>query len=164
MNSAYGPLWFFLYIFLLKFGIYVISFSSCIWEDGFKLRVMRLNRVESFYAFLLHFRSKRSKEENGRPTTAKPLVGRPATAWPPARGQPAVAKTPCKGATGYGQGPLHKGRPAAASLQGRHPQGAARPRRGHKSSTRPRPARRGTVPAACAGATTAATQRGKRRT
>ncbi|RRT62853.1 hypothetical protein B296_00017905, partial [Ensete ventricosum] len=87
MNSANGPLWFFLYIFLLKFGIYVIS--------------------------------KRSKEENGRPTTAKPLVGRPAMAWPPARGQPAVAKTPCKGATGCGQGPLHKGLPAVASPQGR---------------------------------------------
>ncbi|RWV85633.1 hypothetical protein GW17_00052559 [Ensete ventricosum] len=33
---------------------------------GFKLRVMRLNRVESFYAFLLYFCSERSEE--GRPT------------------------------------------------------------------------------------------------
>ncbi|RWW53994.1 hypothetical protein BHE74_00039464 [Ensete ventricosum] len=35
--------------------------------------------------------------------------GRPATAWPPARGRSAVAKTPCKGVTGYGQGPLPRG-------------------------------------------------------
>ncbi|RWW60613.1 hypothetical protein BHE74_00032389 [Ensete ventricosum] len=63
---------------------------------GFKLRVMRLNRVESFYAFLLHFCSEGSKEE-GRPATASPHVG-PAT-----HGQ-AAAKAPHKGVGGYGQG------------------------------------------------------------
>ncbi|RRT31917.1 hypothetical protein B296_00056686 [Ensete ventricosum] len=41
---------------------------------GFKLRVIRLNRVESFYALLLHFHSEGSEEE-GRPTTARPWPG-----------------------------------------------------------------------------------------
>ncbi|RWV84941.1 hypothetical protein GW17_00053308 [Ensete ventricosum] len=41
---------------------------------GFKLRVMRLNRVESFYVLLLHFRSKGS-EERGWPVTARPPAG-----------------------------------------------------------------------------------------
>ncbi|RWW38366.1 hypothetical protein BHE74_00056404 [Ensete ventricosum] len=71
---------------------------------------MRFNHVESFYAFLLHFCSKLSKE-TGQPTTARPsasLAG-------------AVAKAPCKGATDYGQGPLYRGRSAVASLQGRLP-------------------------------------------
>ncbi|RWW75245.1 hypothetical protein BHE74_00016742 [Ensete ventricosum] len=40
---------------------------------GFKLRVMILNRVESFYAFLLHFCSERSNE--GRPPTGRPTIG-----------------------------------------------------------------------------------------
>ncbi|RRT80439.1 hypothetical protein B296_00020514 [Ensete ventricosum] len=38
---------------------------------------------------------------------------------PPTRGWSAVAKAHCKGATGYGQGPMHRGRLALASLQGR---------------------------------------------
>ncbi|RZS27845.1 hypothetical protein BHM03_00061373, partial [Ensete ventricosum] len=45
---------------------------------GFKLLVMILNRIESFYAFLLRFRSEGSKEE-GRPATASPMQDRP---WP----------------------------------------------------------------------------------
>ncbi|RZS28739.1 hypothetical protein BHM03_00062391, partial [Ensete ventricosum] len=61
----------------------------------FKLRVMRLNRVESFYAFLLHFCSEGNEE--GRPATASPYVG------PSTHGQ-AAAKAPCKGAVGCGQG------------------------------------------------------------
>ncbi|RZS25786.1 hypothetical protein BHM03_00059046 [Ensete ventricosum] len=56
---------------------------------GFKLRVMRLNRVECFYAFVLHFRSEGSEEE-GRPATARAspqgqrLRARRATASPAA--------------------------------------------------------------------------------
>ncbi|RWW25468.1 hypothetical protein GW17_00010190 [Ensete ventricosum] len=84
---------------------------------GFKLRVMRLNRVKSFYAFLLRFCSKRSEEEDG---LLGLLQGRPTTAWPLARGQLVVANVPYKGATRCcGQGPLHRGRPAMASPQGR---------------------------------------------
>ncbi|RWW07966.1 hypothetical protein GW17_00028621 [Ensete ventricosum] len=62
---------------------------------GFKLHVKRLNRVKSFYAFLLHFRSKRSE----------------------CKGQPGMAtSSPPVGAAGHLQG----GRSAAAkaSLQG----------------------------------------------
>ncbi|RWW29870.1 hypothetical protein GW17_00005582 [Ensete ventricosum] len=44
---------------------------------SFKLRVMRLNHVELFYAFLLHFLSEDSEEE-GWPATASPHAG-PAT-------------------------------------------------------------------------------------
>ncbi|RWW23102.1 hypothetical protein GW17_00012674 [Ensete ventricosum] len=61
---------------------------------GFKLRVMRLNRVESFYAFLLHFRNEGSEEE-GWPATTSPHT-RPAT-----HGQ-AAAKPPYKGAADCG--------------------------------------------------------------
>ncbi|RRT41245.1 hypothetical protein B296_00034991 [Ensete ventricosum] len=50
---------------------------------------MRLNRVASFYAFLLHFRSEDNEEEE-RPATASPQAG-PAT-----RGL-AVAKAPTRG-------------------------------------------------------------------
>ncbi|RWW25164.1 hypothetical protein GW17_00010509 [Ensete ventricosum] len=132
---------------------------------GFKLRVMRLNHVESFYVFLLHFRSKHSEEEDGRPATTRPLAGAVGCGqvgplqrgdllrlMPPARGRSAVAKAPCKGATGCGQGPMHRGRPAPASLQGRPAVGrrprrsrrdSARPRRGHRGDAHPRPARRG---------------------
>ncbi|RRT73138.1 hypothetical protein B296_00011319 [Ensete ventricosum] len=46
------------------------------------------------------------------------LQGQPATDWPPAWERSAVAKAPCKGATGYGQGPLHRGRLGAARPQG----------------------------------------------
>ncbi|RRT48538.1 hypothetical protein B296_00010834 [Ensete ventricosum] len=41
---------------------------------GLKLRVMRLNHVKSFYAFLLCFYNKRIKERGGRPRP-KPLAG-----------------------------------------------------------------------------------------
>ncbi|RWV88548.1 hypothetical protein GW17_00049356 [Ensete ventricosum] len=51
---------------------------------GFKLRVMRLYHVESFYAFFLYFRSEDSEEE-GRQATASPHT-RPATHG---QGQPA---------------------------------------------------------------------------
>ncbi|RWV84892.1 hypothetical protein GW17_00053362, partial [Ensete ventricosum] len=77
---------------------------------GFKLLVMRLNRVEWFYTFLLHFRSE-GNEEEGRPTTASP---------PCRTGRPRPSRS---------QGPLQGGggRPAAARAS---PQGAVAARRG----------------------------------
>ncbi|RWW39244.1 hypothetical protein BHE74_00055443 [Ensete ventricosum] len=57
------------------------------------LRVMRLNRVESFYAFLLHFYSE-GNEEEGRPA--------PCRAGHPQPGQ-------LQGSAGYSQGPLQGG-------------------------------------------------------
>ncbi|RWV80657.1 hypothetical protein GW17_00058033 [Ensete ventricosum] len=55
---------------------------------GFKLRVMRLNHVESFYAFLLYFRNEGS----------------------PCKGQLAMAMaSPLAGAAGYGQPPCKGG-------------------------------------------------------
>ncbi|RZR73220.1 hypothetical protein BHM03_00021591 [Ensete ventricosum] len=53
---------------------------------GFKLRVMRLHRVELFYTFLLRFHSE-GNEERGWLATAKPS----------ARGRSAVAKASCRG-------------------------------------------------------------------
>ncbi|RRT49988.1 hypothetical protein B296_00031286 [Ensete ventricosum] len=77
----------------------------------FKLRVMRSNRVESFYAFLLHFRSEGSEKE-GQPSMARPSTKgashdrlRPgplqgeATRWGSSRPQAsAVAMLPARGA------------------------------------------------------------------
>ncbi|RRT49946.1 hypothetical protein B296_00033398 [Ensete ventricosum] len=40
----------------------------------FKLRVMRLNRLELFYTFLVYFYAKHSEERGGRPRP-KPLAG-----------------------------------------------------------------------------------------
>ncbi|RWV88225.1 hypothetical protein GW17_00049705, partial [Ensete ventricosum] len=60
---------------------------------------MRLNRVESFYVFLLRFRSKRNEEEDGRPATARPPAG---------AADHSLATY--KGATDYSQGPPAKGR------------------------------------------------------
>ncbi|RWV88534.1 hypothetical protein GW17_00049370, partial [Ensete ventricosum] len=65
---------------------------------------MRLNHVESFYEFLLHFCSKRSEEEDGQPATARPSCrgGRPRPGhlqggdrlWP---------RPPAQGVVGCGQ-------------------------------------------------------------
>ncbi|RWW60882.1 hypothetical protein BHE74_00032082 [Ensete ventricosum] len=93
----------------------------------FKLRVMRLNRVESFYAFLLRFRSEGSEEE-GRPATASPHA-RPATH------SQAATKAPCKGAVDCSQGQPAK--EADTACRGSSPQGGAY---GHG---RLRPTRRG---------------------
>ncbi|RWV85771.1 hypothetical protein GW17_00052413 [Ensete ventricosum] len=111
---------------------------------GFKLRVMRLNHVESFYAFLLRFRSEESPCK-GQPgmATASPLVGAadhlqgggrlqprppcrggPTLARPPAKGRPATARaSPQRGAPAHGQTAraAARGWPVAA----RCPQGAA---------------------------------------
>ncbi|RWV89457.1 hypothetical protein GW17_00048389 [Ensete ventricosum] len=80
---------------------------------GFKPRVMRLNRVESFYVFLLCFCSEGSKEE-GRLATASPYAG------PTTHGQ-AVAKAPCKGAVDYSQG--QPAREVGVAHRGSSPQG-----------------------------------------
>ncbi|RWV84711.1 hypothetical protein GW17_00053555 [Ensete ventricosum] len=60
---------------------------------------------------------------------------------PLAEQRPTVAIAPYKGATGYGQGPVHKGRSAAGRCPKGwlKPQGAARPRRGCGGSDRPWP-------------------------
>ncbi|RWV78059.1 hypothetical protein GW17_00061035 [Ensete ventricosum] len=70
---------------------------------GFKLRVMRLNRVESFYTLLLHFHSEGSKEE-GRPATASSHAGSATHGQAGYKGQPAAeggrpatATAPCRG-------------------------------------------------------------------
>ncbi|RWW02029.1 hypothetical protein GW17_00034899 [Ensete ventricosum] len=75
---------------LLRFSNSGIRAKVFIRKIGFKLRVMRLNRVESFYTFLLYFHSKGSEEE-GRPGTTNTHAGL-AT-----HGQ-AAAKAPYKGA------------------------------------------------------------------
>ncbi|RZS28263.1 hypothetical protein BHM03_00061833 [Ensete ventricosum] len=51
----------------------------------FKLRVMRLNHVKSFYAFLLHFRSEGSKER-GWSTMARPSARLTDHDQPPCKG------------------------------------------------------------------------------
>ncbi|RRT85879.1 hypothetical protein B296_00003194 [Ensete ventricosum] len=85
---------------------------------GFKLRVMRLNHVESFYAFLLYFCNEGSVEE-GWPATASPHVGS-AT-----HGQ-AAAKAPNKGAAGCDQG--QPAREVSAARRGSNqPQGRQPP-------------------------------------
>ncbi|RRT32054.1 hypothetical protein B296_00057093 [Ensete ventricosum] len=68
---------------------------------GFKLRVMRLYRIELFYVFLLHFRSKGSKEE-GWPAMASPHAGS-------ATDGQAVAKAPCMVAASCDQGQPERG-------------------------------------------------------
>ncbi|RRT52963.1 hypothetical protein B296_00037921 [Ensete ventricosum] len=134
---------------------------------------MRLNRIESFYASLLCFRSEGNEEE-----------GQPSMARPPARGRSATAKSPLHGGDRLRPGLLQ----GAATRKGSSPQGAAThngsspqgavTRRGN-SCPRARPtmeavlpARRGatptkalltsTVPTACTGATTVAAQKGQR--
>ncbi|RWV95073.1 hypothetical protein GW17_00042333 [Ensete ventricosum] len=72
---------------------------------GFKLYVMRLNRVESFYAFLLCFRSE------GSPCKGQPGI---ATASPLA-GVASCGKAPFKG---YSQGQPARGRPARSQTVG----------------------------------------------
>ncbi|RWV91930.1 hypothetical protein GW17_00045741 [Ensete ventricosum] len=84
---------------------------------GFKLRVMRLYRVESFYTFLLRFRSKGSEEE-GRPATTSPHAG-------PATHNQAAAKASPQGWRLWARrarlppaAHLQGGRPLATSPQG----------------------------------------------
>ncbi|RZR80951.1 hypothetical protein BHM03_00007072 [Ensete ventricosum] len=61
---------------------------------GFKLRVMRLNRVESFYTFLLLYAAKAARRRGGQPRPA-PMQGRPPTARvTTARDAPAWGRPP----------------------------------------------------------------------
>ncbi|RWV92599.1 hypothetical protein GW17_00045007 [Ensete ventricosum] len=67
---------------------------------SFKLYVMRLNHVESFYTFLLCFRNE-SREERGQPIMARPFARatdhghtpcRGGRQWPRLRGQPPAVR------------------------------------------------------------------------
>ncbi|RWW35602.1 hypothetical protein BHE74_00059450 [Ensete ventricosum] len=91
---------------------------------GFKLRVMRLNRVESFYAFLLYFCSERSEE--GRPTMTMPPARVAGHGQGPCRGdwlcpRPHASAAAHKRATAS-RGGVHGGAPFgdSASTRGRH--------------------------------------------
>ncbi|RWV77451.1 hypothetical protein GW17_00061716 [Ensete ventricosum] len=115
----------------------------------FKLRVMRLYRVESFYAFLLRFCSEGSKEE-GRPA---PMQGRPPTARPRPRPaskgrSPAGAAARRGGACGHGGlWPAHSMAPAKGQAAGWRAQVAvasSQPARGCRSQ----PGRKGRLPTA----------------
>ncbi|RWV95710.1 hypothetical protein GW17_00041646 [Ensete ventricosum] len=57
----------------LRFPYSDIKAMVFVRKISFKLRVMRLNRIKSFYAFLLRFCRKRSEERGGWPRP-KPLV------------------------------------------------------------------------------------------
>ncbi|RWV81334.1 hypothetical protein GW17_00057260 [Ensete ventricosum] len=71
----------------LKFPDSGIRAKVFVRKIGFKLRVMRLYRIELFYVFLLHFRSE-GNEEEGQPATTNPHAG-PAT-----HGQAAARASP----------------------------------------------------------------------
>ncbi|RWW37126.1 hypothetical protein BHE74_00057804 [Ensete ventricosum] len=84
----------------LRFPNSSITAKVFMQKIGFKLHVLRLNRVESFYAFLLYFYSKCS-EERRQPAMANPSAG-----------VAGHGKAPAKGATGCGNCP--RARPLAA--------------------------------------------------
>ncbi|RRT42476.1 hypothetical protein B296_00027941 [Ensete ventricosum] len=88
---------------------------------------MRFNRVESFYVFLLYFRSKRN-EEDGRPATASPGCGQ----GPLQRGDWLWPRPPTQGAVGCRATPTKddRQRPAFKGLLARR--GSAHPWPGHK--------------------------------
>ncbi|RRT37788.1 hypothetical protein B296_00055571, partial [Ensete ventricosum] len=79
--------------------------------------MMRLNHVESFYAFLLRFRSE-GREEEGWLATASSYAGSATHGQVDCKGQPAAAKAPCKGGTGHGQSPLQGQPPACVPARG----------------------------------------------
>ncbi|RZR73495.1 hypothetical protein BHM03_00024978 [Ensete ventricosum] len=121
----------------LRFPNSSIKAKVFVRKIGFKLRVMRLYHIESFYVFLLHFHSEGSEEE-GRPATASPHVwlataraspkGRPAA---PARGgacgkksRSLIAQRPQRGpAVGRSQGAAARGQPCRNQGRLRQPQG-----------------------------------------
>ncbi|RRT53458.1 hypothetical protein B296_00019846 [Ensete ventricosum] len=94
----------------------------------FKLRVMRLNNVESFYVFLLCFRSEGSEEE-GRLATSSPHAGpigydhdKPAREASGARkGRQSLVGAAAHMGGAYGQ----KRYPRAQPLAARRPQGGS---------------------------------------
>ncbi|RWV77304.1 hypothetical protein GW17_00061884 [Ensete ventricosum] len=97
----------------LRFPNSCIRAKVFVRKIGFKLRVMRLNHEESFYAFLLRFHNEDSEERG--PATVSPHAGLAA------HGQ-AAAKAPCKEATGCGQGQPTRG---GNQPQGQQPVGVA---------------------------------------
>ncbi|RRT66296.1 hypothetical protein B296_00036466, partial [Ensete ventricosum] len=109
----------------------------------FKLRVMRLNHIESVYIFLLRFCIKHSEEGAVGQATYKgswpwpdPLQG-----WP-AMAKPLATKAPCKGAIECCQGqPIgavaHRGsKPPTGMVDCGQPTGAAYYRAGDRPSAR----------------------------
>ncbi|RZS05308.1 hypothetical protein BHM03_00035797 [Ensete ventricosum] len=102
---------------------------------SFKLRVMRLNRVELFYALVAAIGNKSRRCLRGRGghlhvvcmqrwlVMARPLAGAVGHGLATCKGRPVVAKAPFKGAIGYGQtaGTVARG----WSVTAWHPQGAA---------------------------------------
>ncbi|RRT31591.1 hypothetical protein B296_00052952 [Ensete ventricosum] len=88
-------------------------------QIGFKLRVMRLYRIESFYALLLGFRSEGAASHNQPPCRAShprpaPMQGQPPTARPKPRPPPLVVAAR-KGSSPQGlsslQGAAARGQP-----------------------------------------------------
>ncbi|RWW41405.1 hypothetical protein BHE74_00053115 [Ensete ventricosum] len=77
---------------------------------------MILNRVESFYALLLHFRNEGSEE--GRPATVSPHAGSATHGQADYKGQPATTKAPYKGGR-------PRPKPLAGAAPTARPQGAA---------------------------------------
>ncbi|RWW56632.1 hypothetical protein BHE74_00036638 [Ensete ventricosum] len=124
----------------LRFPNNGISAKVFVRKVGFKLRMMRLNHVELFYAFMLRFRSEGSEE--GWPTTTNPHVESASHRQTGYKGQSVAAKAPCKGAaTRRSSSPQkHRMLPMASS------QGAACPPRGHRGSSYLRPTRIGVAP------------------
>ncbi|RWV87643.1 hypothetical protein GW17_00050341 [Ensete ventricosum] len=125
---------------------------------GFKLCVMRLNRVESFNAFTAITARRRgwpwlaARGNRLRPRPAARV--RLATANPPCRGGRLLPRPPCKGAAGHlqgaaarrgnsSQGAATRGRsrlrPARKRLPMAHPQGVAASRGGSASRRGGRP-------------------------
>ncbi|RRT67181.1 hypothetical protein B296_00025698 [Ensete ventricosum] len=133
----------------LNSGIRAIVFVQKI---TFKLRVMRLNRVESFYPFLLRFRSEGNKEE-----------GQQGMARLPIRRRLAAAKVPLQRGGRLRPGPLQ----GAATRKGSSPQGVTTHRGSSRPRGRPVTGCKGRLPeaspAACAGAAATAAQRGAKR-
>ncbi|RWV84229.1 hypothetical protein GW17_00054069 [Ensete ventricosum] len=72
---------------------------------------MRLNCIESFYAFLSCFLSEGSEKE-GQPATASPHTGLATHGQTDCKGQSVAAKGPYKGAADHDQSPL-QGQPPA---------------------------------------------------
>ncbi|RWV96330.1 hypothetical protein GW17_00040973 [Ensete ventricosum] len=100
----------------LKFPNSGIRAKVFVRKIGFKLRVMRLKRVESFYVFLLCFCSEGSEE--GRLATGSPHAGPATHGQAGCKGQLATSKAPYKGAASHGQSPLQGKPPAGAVAHG----------------------------------------------
>ncbi|RZS28750.1 hypothetical protein BHM03_00062387 [Ensete ventricosum] len=111
---------------------------------GFKLRVMRLNRVELFYALVAVIDSESRRCLRGRGghmpvvymqrwlATARPPIGAVGHGLATCKGRPAAARPPAMGCRLQGQQPTRGGhpraRPVVASPQG--PTGSGQPARG----------------------------------